>query len=429
MIDQNIKFAGDYELIDVKVGSARGLIVDVYNFVVEINLYEDLSSSTISGNLTLNDAQDLINLMPFIGEEKLLLSFKSPSMSDKTGLINQAFYIYKMTDREYTAERAVQYTLHFVSFEAVVDLNNKISRGFEGKNNDVVTSILKNYTKTEKLLDIEETRNTIKYVSNFWTPFTNLNFIAKRSISKQTGSANFMFYENTDGYHFRSIDSLLEADSKTRYIYDNNTRDPGSGGGSSIRDIRETLSRIESYTIDTAYDYMSRIQNGMYKSKLIMHDMLTKAYSIQTVEYTKEFEKHNHLNPYPQSTEGLPAKTAAFLDTKIRALEGFDNFKSDGMKSWYLRYIMQQSEINSFTMEITIPGRSDLAVGDIIDVYIYRTTPFRSTDTEEELIDKTFSGRYLISSLCHNLDREKHTMILTVIKDSLIIDLTKEGTR
>ena len=78
MIDQNIKFAGDYELIDVKVGSARGLIVDVYNFVVEINLYEDLSSSTISGNLTLNDAQDLINLMPFIGEEKLLLSFKSP---------------------------------------------------------------------------------------------------------------------------------------------------------------------------------------------------------------------------------------------------------------------------------------------------------------------------------------------------------------
>jgi hypothetical protein len=90
---------------------------------------------------------------------------------------------------------------------------------------------------------------------------------------------------------------------------------------------------------------------------------------------------------------------------------------------------MQQSEINSFTMEISIPGRSDLAVGDIIDVYIYRTTPFRSTDTEEELIDKTFSGRYLISSLCHNLDREKHTMILTVIKDSLIIDLTKEGTR
>lgn len=429
MIDQNIKFAGDYELIDVKIGSARGLIVDVYNFVLDINMYEDLSSPTISGNLTLNDAQDLINLMPFIGEEKLLLTFKSPSMSDKQGLINQAFYIYKMTNREYTAERAVQYTLHFVSFESVIDLNTKLSKGYSGKNNEIVTNILKNDIKTEKLCSVEETRNTIKYVSNNWSPFTNINFIAKRSVSKQTGSANFVFFETCDGYNFKSIDSLLEADSKTKYIYDNNTRDPGTGGGGSVRDIRETLSRIDNYTIDVGYDYMTRIQNGMYKSKLIMHDMLTKNYSIQTLEYTKEYEKHNHLNPFPLSTQGLPAKTASRLETKIRSLEGFDNFKSDGLKSWYLKNNMQQSEINSFSMELTIPGRTDLRAGDIIDVYIYRTTPFRSTDTEEDIIDKTFSGRYLIHSLCHNLNREKHQIILTVVKDSLIIDLTKEGTK
>ena len=73
MINQQIKFAGDFQLIDVKIGSARGIILDVYNFVVDINLFEDLSSPTLSGNITLNDAQDLVNLMPFIGEEKLSL--------------------------------------------------------------------------------------------------------------------------------------------------------------------------------------------------------------------------------------------------------------------------------------------------------------------------------------------------------------------
>jgi hypothetical protein len=282
---------------------------------------------------------------------------------------------------------------------------------------------------TEKNINVEETRNTIKYVSNFWSPYTNLNFMSKRSISKATGSANYVFFENTRGYNYVSIDYLLEANSKATYIYDNNSRDPSGTGGSSSRDVKDQLSRIESYKIDTAYDYMQRIQNGMYKSKLITHDMVTKSYNIQIMDYQTEYEKHNHLNPYPLSTAGLPSKSTAFQTTRIRAMEGFDNYKSDGMKSWLLKNIMQSNEANAYTMEVTVPGRTDIAVGDVVDVYIYRNTPYMSKDTEENIIDKTFSGRYLISSLCHNLDREKHNMIMTLVKDSLIIDLTKEGTK
>jgi hypothetical protein len=157
--------------------------------------------------------------------------------------------------------------------------------------------------------------------------------------------------------------------------------------------------------------------------------MVTKSYNIQIMDYQTEYEKHNHLNPYPLSTAGLPSKSTAFQTTRIRAMEGFDNYKSDGMKSWLLKNIMQSNEANAYTMEVTVPGRTDIAVGDVVDVYIYRNTPYMSKDTEENIIDKTFSGRYLISSLCHNLDREKHNMIMTLVKDSLIIDLTKEGTK
>jgi hypothetical protein len=429
VINQQIKFAGDFELTDVKIGSSRGIIIDVFNFVVDINIFEDIYSPTISGNLTLNDAQDLVNLMPFIGEEKLLLTFKTPAMEDSQGLIEQAFYIYKMTDREYSAERSVKYTLHFVSFEAVRDLNTKLSRGYEGKIHENAENIIKANLGNDKKMNIEETRNTIKFVANNWSPFTTLNFMSKRSISNKHGSANYLFFENTRGYNFVSIDALLEQDSKTRYIYDNNTRDPNGAGGGSTRDIADQLQRIEKYTIKTAFDYLQRVQSGMYKSKLVTHDMITKTYQVQVMDYGKEYEKHNHLNPFPLATAGVPIRSDAFQDTRIRALEGFDNFKSDGLKSWYLRNIMQLSEANAFTMEIQVPGRSDLAVGDIIDVFIYRNTSINSKDQEEDIIDKTFSGRYLVASLCHNLAREKHTLFLTVIKDSLIIDLTKEGTK
>lgn len=425
---EKIKSAGDYELVDVKIGSAKGQIFDVANFVIDINIYEDMFSPTMSGNITLNDAQDLINLLPMIGEERLLITFKTPSMGDNQGLYEQEFYIYKMTDREYSAERAITYTLHFVSFETVRDLNSKISKGFAGNINSVVELILTQELRTSKKINIEKTKNTTTYVSNFWTPFTNINFLAKRSISQETESANFLFFETNRGFNYISVDTLLTADPKTKYIYDNNSRDPSGDGGGSTRDIAEALSRIQSVKINTAFDYMNRIQSGMYKSRLITHEIVTKTYNVQTMSYDDEFKKHNHLNPYPLSTLNLPSKTLAFLDTKPRALENFNNFKSDKMKTWHLKNIMQMSEINAYYMDMTVPGRSDLCVGDIVDIYMYRPTPFNQKDQEEQLLDKTFSGRYMIASLCHNLNREKHEIHMSVVKDSLIVNLQSEGS-
>lgn len=425
---EQIKSAGDYQLIDVKIGSARGVIFDVFNFVVDINIFEDMYSPTMSGNITLNDAQDLVNLMPMIGEEKLLITFKTPSMDDQTGLYEQEFYIYKMTDREYSAERAVRYTLHFASFETVRDLNSKISKGFAGNIDVVVTQLLKTELRTEKKINIEKTKNSTTYVSNFWTPFTNINFLTKRSISLENNAANFMFYETNRGFNFASIDTLLTANPKTKYIYDNNSRDPNADGGGSVRDIGEALNRITTAKIDTGFDYMNRIQSGLYKSRLITHEIVTKTYNVQTMTYDDEYKKHNHLNKFPLSTNNLPSKTFAFLDVRPRALENFNNFKTDKMKNWHLKNIMQMAEINAFSIDLTVPGRSDLCVGDVIDVYFYRPTPINAKDQEEQILDKTFSGRYLISALCHNLNREKHEIHMTVIKDSLIVDLQNEGT-
>lgn len=350
-------------------------------------------------------------------------------MTDADGLYEQAFYIYKMTDRIYTAERAVQYTLHFISFEAVRDLNSKISKGFAGQIDTVVEKILKSELRTEKPIAVEKTKNSIIYVSNYWTPFTNINYLAKRSVSNTNGAANFVFFENNKAFNYVSIDSLLEQTSKAEYIYDNASRNPNGGGGSSTRSITGDLSRITTYSIDTAFDYMQRIQSGMYKSRLITHELITKTYNVQTMDYSDEFKKHNHLNPHPLSTLGLPSKSFSFLAVEPRALETYNNFKTDGMKNWYLKNIMQMNEISAFTMDLTVPGRSDLTVGDIIDVYIYRNTPMSQKDTEEQMLDKTFSGRYLIMSLCHTLNREKHDIHMTIIKDSLIIDLAKEGTK
>lgn len=424
---EGIKFAGDYQLIDVKLGSARGVIFDIFNFVVDIQIYEDMFSPSITGQIRLNDAQDLINLMPMIGEEKLLITFKSPTMSDNAGLFEQAFYVYKMTERDYTAERAIGYTLHFTSFETVRDINSKLSKGYAGNINTLVENFLKGDLSTEREVFAEPTKNSITYISNYWSPFANINYLAKRSISQKTGSANFVFFQNNRGFQFKSIDSLLEQDSLTRYIHDNSKRTP-SGSNSSVRDVGADLQRITDVRVNVGFDYFRRLESGMHKARLITHELVTKTYNVQTLTYEDNYKEHNHLNPFPLVV-GAPAKTLATVDVQPRAMETFNNFKSDNMKDWYLKNNMQMAEIGAFSMDLTIPGRSDLCVGDIVDVYFYRPTPIGQKDQEETIIDKTFSGRYLVSALCHDLNREKHEIHMTVVKDSFIIDLTKEGTK
>ena len=74
--------------------------------------------------------------------------------------------------------------------------------------------------------------------------------------------------------------------------------------------------------------------------------------------------------------------------------------------------MMQQ--INAFSVEIIVPGNSEITVGDImeLDTVIYRTSDK----------DKYLSGRYLVTSVHHLITNGNYTSIVTISRDSLKSD-------
>ena len=62
-----------------------------------------------------------------------------------------------MSDRTEMAEKSMMYQLHFISIEAIADLNNKISKGYKGKVADIVRKILieDNELSTNKKVNID----------------------------------------------------------------------------------------------------------------------------------------------------------------------------------------------------------------------------------------------------------------------------------
>jgi hypothetical protein len=417
-----LRFAGDVDIERVEIVSSSGRGVEVTNMIAEIQIFEDIFAPCVTGTVTITDSIDLVNVFPFIGEEKIILKIKTPAIPDKMkeATIHQQFYIYKMSDRKVLGDKNVFYILHFCSYELVSDANLKLSRSFEGKISDIAKKIMKDeIVKSDLPMDIEETKNSVKYISNYWSPYKNMNFLVERAIST-SNVPNYVFFENRHGLNFVSLSGLFTKKDREQYTYDSFERVPKTHG--SIQNPEATFSRFLDYTIETGFDYIERINNGMFGSKMISHDILTKKYSTQNISMFTNFEKEKHLNPYPVSTQDVLARYNSNIFNYPKYNSHMNGSGDDGVQNWLQRRVSLMAQAHAYRMTAEVPGRTDITVGEIVTVKIYKSSQTLKEDENESLIDNMFSGRYIISALNHRITREKHEIHMELLKDSLIVD-------
>ena len=423
-----LRFAGDVDIERVEIVSSAGRGVEVTNMVAEIQIFEDIFAPCVTGTVTITDSIDLVNVFPFVGEEKIILRIRTPSIPDKMkeSRIDQQFFIYKMSDRKVLGDKNVFYILHFCSYELVSDANLKLSRSFEGKISDIAKKMMKTeIVKSDLPMDIEETKNSVKYISNYWSPYKNMNFLAERAIST-SNVPNYVFFENRHGLNFVSLSGLFAKKDREQYTYDSFQRVPRERG--SIINPEATFSRFLDYTIETGFDYIERINSGMFGSKMISHDILTKKYSTQNVSMFTNFEQEKHLNKYPVSTQDVLARYNSNIFNYPKYNSHMNGSGDDGVQNWLQRRVSLMAQTHAYRMTAEVPGRTDITVGEIVSVKIYKSSQTLKEDENDSLVDNMFSGRYIISALNHRITREKHEIHMELLKDSLIVD-PKTGKR
>lgn len=419
---QVLRFAGDVTIDKVKIITAKGFYQDVGAQVINVQFYEDIFAPFITGSLILKDSLDLVNLFPFIGEEYLELEISTPTL-DKNN-IKGKYYIYKMTNREMSGDKSVVYQLHFISVEAVVDLNKKTSRVFGDKISKMVEPFIKDKTfglESNKKVFIEETLNNTKYISNYWTPIENIMYLADTAINTNR-SPSYVFFENRDGFYFVSLERLYTNAVFQDFVYDKYTRDDRPGGG-SVRNPEKDFKRILEISIPTAYDYMDRIRSGMLSSRQVSYDVTKKTYSAKNYNMFQRFEQQKHLNKYPINSDRAIFRAASRI---INYPKNFGNFNGFGdvtnAKSNQERIsLLKLAEANK--INITVPGRCDYTVGQKIKLDLKRIEPLSKKDGDTT--DKMFSGNYIIAAINHYVDREKHECYMEIIKESSIMDMNR----
>ncbi len=413
----NLRFAGDVSIDRVVVVTSRGAYQEIQGQVLQIQIFEDLFSPFITGILTLKDTLDLSNVLPLIGEEYLELRVTTPTI--KGAKIDGKFHIYKMADKTVIGDRSAAYELYFMSVESLVDTNKKNSKVYSGKISDIISTFvndkLEGLETTKKFL-VEETRNSIKYISNFWSPIKNITFLSDNAIS-QSQSPSYVFFENRDGFNFKSLELLYDGKVFQEFIYDKYTRDNFPLGG-NVLNIDEDFKRISEYELPVSYDYLDRLRAGMMGSRLMSYDSTKKTYTVRNYSASSRFDSQKHLNKNPLFSSKATFRSNARQFIYPRAFETFTSFGDTTNARIVQERIsfLKMAEANKLV--IRVAGRLDYTVGRVVNVTMNKMQPIKERESQGEIIDKINSGNYLISAINHVVTTQGHECTMELIKDS-----------
>lgn len=422
---QLLRFAGDYSLNRVQIVTQKGFYQDITNQVIAIQYFEDMFSPFITGKLIIKESLDFINLFPFIGEEYLELDINTPSLDEKTSTIKGQYYIHKLTDRELLGDRAVAYELHFISSEAVIDKNKKISRSFGDKISSLIKPFVQDSTfglQSKKNVFVEDTINSIKYTSNYWSPIRNITHLMEIA-ANMNRTPNYVFFENRDGFYFISLESLYDSKLiKQDFVYDKYMRDqvPNS---TDARNVQEDYRRILDISIPVGFDYLDRLENGMLGSRQISYDATTKQYSTKVYSMFDRFKEQKHLNPNPINSDSAVFKANSTIITYPKMYGTYVGFGDNTSAKTNQERLSTMKMAEANFLNITVKGRCDYTVGQKVNVQLNRIEPMKKAEGDVE--DKMFSGKYLIGAVNHYFDREKHECHMQLIKESSMMDMNR----
>lgn len=323
---------GDWEHT-VFIIHGNGARYPISQYVTNINLFEDISSTSITGWLEVRDPTNLLQSGPLNGEELLELKFETPGGSDLENFTidftKNPLYIHSVQNVTYTQDFNLVYRIHFCSPELMHNNRIRVSQSYTGKNSDIVKTILEKIIGTAKKLTIEDTLTNRHWVVPNLRPFDFLNHLATSSqaspklspawIPKTAAKSleaeqvfkgsrsDFLFYEGVDGYNFSPIstpdfDSGLEFTLSLQPTTTGSHKDRG-GDGAGTTGYTNQMLRATRHTLIDEGDKLAGTRNGTWAGTHIRHNGVTKSFKVY---------KSNYLNALKEKKYSQVSETPTF---------------------------------------------------------------------------------------------------------------------
>jgi len=398
--------------------------VDVTNSCLFFDYFEDILSPCVTAIAQLMNSSSLFNILPIRGGEKVTISVDTAFGE----FVLDDLYVYKVSnlDAQHSNE---MFTLNLVSREGLTNETSRCETIYRGNLQTTVTKILKNDLKTKKYKseNIEGTSNDYSFIGNNRKPFHVLTWLGPKAVpangqnsgtsgEEARGTAGFLFYENKDGFNFRSIDSLVSstkiqinsADKEnipyylfTQVIEENQTK---------------TNFNILNYNYEKNIDLMKALRVGMYVNKTYFYDLYSNTLDIYKYKVKDQVKsKLGGAESIAVSDEFGDSISRIMVRTSDRGGLKPDGSLSDKLRSGadmamsYSRYNLLFTQ----ALNMVVPCNVNLKVGGIIHAEFPRIDRSTNMTSDEEQ-----SGYYLVKELRHHFEGGQMVTSLRLIRDS-----------
>jgi hypothetical protein len=420
----NFAQSTQFVITDLKILTKKGPI-SIKGIYEEINLFDSLLNSCMSGNIIIRDAIGLTNEFLFDGTE--LLKLKIGKDDDEIS-IEKTFRIYKQTDRKPVNQNSEVYTLHFVSEEFLLSMQQKVARYYETTYSEAAVRIILDYLRVpnESLTGyFDNTKGVKKILVPNLNPIAALNWICQRAIGEDN-VPGFLFFENILGYNFVNVSTLLQNEQVTTINFN-----PKNLNLNRDKVVSEFLG-ARHFEVIQQYDTIKNITSGVHSGKFIGFDPKTRTILERPFTFNDHYSLYKSSNPSP-TIGAINNKLGSSL-TQVNSKQVFHTFGYFSRESKFIKendpesisqeydtenYIFQREAI--FTnllnqrVKLVMPGNFGLSSG--LNVYL-NIPKYGIKSNEEDNIDKSVYGKYLILGTRHIIGYDKHETIIEAVTDS-----------
>lgn len=400
--------SSDYKLGAVFLLTSTGQSVDLSSVMLELNIFEDLFSPCMTGDIVLADAADLLSNFQMHGNEFISIQVDKPSLNKP---IKKVFRIYKMGNRSLGTTALQNYTLYFASEEMLLSNQILISKSYKGLQiTTMAKDILSNKLQVSptKMGQFSASIGSFDLIVPKMQPFQALSWLANKAYTKNGNL--FFFFENRDGYNFVSYEDLLK---QPHYqTYQRNVK--------LTQDPDKNINGFNLLHINQDFDIIKATRFGAYSSSLYSLDLVNRTFTRVPYGYdqTKSDALLNKQAPVNDFKNRLGFGLNGAKDNMVKYVITNDSDPTSNpadQEFWIPQTIARLGQIQTFRATMAVPGDVLLKTGMVVDVILPKMM-VQDKATEK---DAFRSGSYLISAVHHKFTADLMTTIVELLSDSV----------
>tara|TARA_A200000159_G_scaffold38819_1_gene35177 strand:- start:15467 stop:16882 length:1416 start_codon:yes stop_codon:yes gene_type:complete len=428
--------------------------LDIKNSVVQFDYFEDLLSPAISVRLLVSDTSALLSKIPIRGYERIDLiigtAYGDVEFTEENG---NPLYVSSI-EKVNQVEGQEVFTLKCCT---LTNLSNETTRVMKRYGRQPISEHVKSILTDDLKIDpdrmsVERSLTNYGFIGNMRKPFYTIQWLCPKAVPSTSpvsgqsgkgtsaegkGTSGFFFYEDYDGYKFKSVDRMVDATQVDYPTGDGETLKSKYGIPTytystliTANDPENEFKILHAMTNKTT-DVQKNLRVGLYSNLTYVYDPLD--WKLDVVKYNLEDNvKDENLKtaggivPIPQGDITKLASRVLVrmgdrgmwnpeLEESEEAVEGQGRDSTDMAKA-FTRYTMlfQQS------LNITVPCNPTLRIGRVIRVELPEVGPTYDGPSGRKKSDSEQSGFFVIRSLRHHFEiaEGKNVTSLNLIRDS-----------